>query len=222
MNVQRAVCAAVALTLLCSFRASAQTTPRLEFRPFAVIAFERFSASTTFDAAFGSSFQPLWGGGVEVTTRKRIFVDVTVTRLNRTGQQAFVNNGQVFRLDIPLHASLTPVEFTAGYRFPAKRRRWFGKSRRTIVIPYAGVGIGVYRYEETSEFAVASENVDETHAGFVAVGGAEFRMSKWIGITADAQYTRVPDILGQGGVSQEVGERDLGGIAGRVRVIFGR
>ena len=81
----------------------------------------------------------------------------------------------------------------------------------------------MYRYEQTSDFAVASENVDETHAGFVAVGGAEFRASKWIGIAVDAQYTRVPGILGQApSLSALVDEHDLGGIAGRVRVILGR
>ena len=219
MNVPRAALAGTALTLLLSARASAQAVPRVEFRPFAVLAVERFTAATTFDATLGSSFQPLWGGGVEVTTRRNVFVDVAVTRLNRTGQQAFVDNGQTFRLSIPLHATLTPVEITAGYRFPKRRP---GRRRRPTVIPYAGVGIGVYRYEQTSDFSVASEDVDETHAGFVAVGGAEFRVSKWVGFTADAQYTRVPGILGQGGVSQQVNESDLGGIAARVRVLFGR
>src|SRR5215471_9975165 len=189
--------------------ASAQAAPRVEFRPFAVFAVERFTASTTFDANLDSSFQPLWGGGVEMKTRRNIFFDVTVTRLSRTGEQAFVNDGQVFRLGIPLHTSLTPVEFTVGYRFPQKRRR-LARRWRPTVIPYAGLGIGVYRYEQTSNFAVASENVDETHAGFVAVGGAEFRASKWIGITADAQYTAVPGILGQTpSLSQQVGEHDL-------------
>jgi hypothetical protein len=221
VNVWRSAYAVVGLTLLFSLRASAQAAPRVEFRPFAVFAVERFTASTTFDANLESSFQPLWGGGVEMKTRRNLFVDVTVTRLSRTGEQAFVNNGEVFRLGIPLHATLTPVEFVAGYRFPQKRRR-FVRHWRPIVIPYAGLGIGVYRYEQTSEFAAASENIDETHAGLVAVGGAEFRASKWIGIAVDAQYTRVPGILGQGGISQLLDENDLGGIAGRVRVILGR
>jgi len=220
-NVRRAAYVAVALILLASLRASAQSAPRVEFRPFAVLAVERFSASTTFDANLDSSVQVLWGGGVQMKTRKNVFVDVTVTRLSRTGEQAFVNNGQVFRLGIPLHTTLTPLEFTVGYRFPQKRRRLVRRWRPTV-IPYAGLGIGVYRYEQTSDFAVAAENTDETHAGFVAVGGAEFRASKWIGITVDAQYTRAPGILGQGGVSRLVDEHDLGGIAGRVRVILGR
>jgi hypothetical protein len=221
VNLWRTAMAAVAATLLWSPRASAQPAPRVEFRPFGVFAVERFTAATTFDATLDSSVQPLWGGGVEMTTRKKIFVDVTVTRFSRTGQQAFVDNGQVFRFPISLHATLTPIEFTVGYRFPPKRRSVW-RRRRAMVIPYAGMGIGVYRYEESSDLSVASDDVDQTHAGFVAVGGAEFRVSKWIGITADAQYTWVPGILGQGGVSQLVHEHDLGGIAGRVRVILGR
>src|SRR5262249_8693496 len=152
-----------------------------------LFAIERFAAATTFDATLGSTFQPFWGGGVEINTRRNVFIDITATRLSRTGQQAFVNDGQVFRLPISLHASLTPVEFTVGYRFPPKRRA--ARRRRTTVIPYAAVGIGVYRYEQTSDFSTPTEDVDESHAGFVAVGGAEFRVSKWIGITADAQYT---------------------------------
>ena len=220
MSAVRAALAAVVLTLLVSPRASAQAAPRVEIRPFGIFAVERFAASTTFDATLGSSFQSFWGGGIEITTRRNVFVDVTVTRLSRAGHQAFVDDGQVFRLAVPLEASLTPIEFTIGSRFPPKRRA--PRRRRPTVIPYAGVGIGVYRYAQTSGSPGATEDVAETHAGFVAAGGAEFRVSKWVGITADAQYTRVPGILGQGGVSQLVSESDLGGVAGRVRVILGR
>jgi hypothetical protein len=49
----------------------------------------------------------------------------------------------------------------------------------------------------------------------------EFRVSRWIGISGDAQYTYVPGILGIGGISQDANEKDLGGIAARVRVIVG-
>jgi len=219
VNVRRAACAAVALTLFGSHRASAQTTPRLQFRPFAVVALERFTASTTFDATLGSTFQPLWGGGVEMTTRRNLFVDIAITHMASSGERAFVNNGQVFRLGIPLHADLTPIELTAGYRFPSRRRR------RHRIIPYVGAGVGWYRYHETSDFEVGSEEVGVTHAGFVAVAGAEFRVTRWIGITGDAQYTYVPGIIGgtnATSLASLAGESDLGGIAARVRVIFGR
>ena len=213
------MCTAVVLTLLCAFGVSAQTTSRLEFRPFAVLAIERFTASTTFDATLGSSFQPLWGGGVEMTTRRNLFVDIAISHMAKSGERAFVNNGQVFRLGIPLHAALTPIELTAGYRFPSMRRR------RHRIIPYVGAGIGWYRYRETSAFEVGSEEVGVTHAGFVALGGTEFRVTRLIGITGDAQYTYVPGIIGgtsATSVAGLAGESDLGGVAARVRVIFGR
>jgi hypothetical protein len=196
-------------------------TPRVELRPFGLFSVEQFTATTTLDATLDSSVQWLWGGGLQIAMRRNIFVDIAVSRMSRDGQRAFVDDtGHAFRLGIPLHATLTPVEFTVGRRFPPRRRP--ARRRRITVVPYVGVGAGLYRYAETSDFATGSENVDETHAGFLAVGGAEFRVSKWVGITADAQYTRVPGIFGQGGVSQQAGEHDLGGIAGRVRVILGR
>jgi hypothetical protein len=226
---RRCVTAAVLAVLATATPALAQrqTTPPppsggVEFRPFAIVTIERFTASTTFDATLGSPSQLMWGGGLDVTTRHNVFFDVTVSRLNRDGHRAFVDDtGQAFQLAVPLRVSLTPIEFTVGRRFPP-RRRPAARRRRLAVIPYIGAGIGAYRYDETSSSSAAGEDVEATHVGFLAVGGAEFRVSKWIGISADAQYTRVPGILGKGGVSQQVGESDLGGIAGRVRVILGK
>jgi hypothetical protein len=85
-----------------------------------------------------------------------------------------------------------------------------------------GGGVGWCRYAETAEFAASDDNVETTHAGFLFVGGAEVRLQKWISAAADAQYTTVPGILGKGGVSKDVGEKDLGGVAARIRVILGR
>ena len=223
--IRRAVVAAAAgVTLLSSCalaqRATAAAAQKVEFRPFALVSGEYFAASTTFDATLGSAIQPMWGAGVEINTRRNLFLDITVSRLSRSGQFAFDDNGQVFRLATPLHATLTPFELTVGRRFPPKTRP--GRRRRITVIPYVGLGAGIYWYQETSDFSTAGEIVDAAHAGFVAVGGAEFRVSKWVGVTGDAQYTRVPGILGKGGVSQQANENDLGGVAGRVRVILGR
>ena len=53
-------------------------------------------------------------------------------------------------------------------------------------------------------------------------GGAEFRLHRWIGVAADVQYSHVTGILGTGGVSQQAGESDLGGIAARFKLIVGR
>lgn len=201
--------AIAAALLLLARPAWAQT----QFRPFALFSVERLSASTTFDATVGSSTAPYWGGGVDVLVRKRYFLDVAVSHMSRDGQRAFVDNGQVFRLGIPLRVSSTPIEITAGYRFRARKWR---------MTPYAGAGIGSYSLHETSDFSSSGEDVDVRHAGFIAVGGAEFRVTRWIAVTGDAQYTHVPGILGQGGLSKDLGESDFGGIAGRLRVVVGR
>ena len=184
--------------------------PAISLRPFFVFAEESFAARTTFETVFGKSFQPLWGGGLNVAFRNGFYVDVTASRFKKTGERAFFFEGQGYRLGIPLTATLTPLEVTAGGRFRLTPR----------VLPYVGVGVGSYRYQETSEFDDGP--FDERHVGYLVVGGVEFRVSRWVAVTGDAQYTRVAGIIGSGGVSKEAGESDLGGAAGRFRVIIGR
>ncbi len=191
-----------------------EATPKLSLRPFFLATVEQFSAKTTFDAAFGQSSGPFLGAGAQLTLRNGLFVDVAASRFKKTGQRAFVNDGQVFQLGIPLDATLTPFEVTAGYRF--------GAATFSRFVPYAGAGFGRYSYQETSGFAADGENVDAHHLGYLAVGGLEFRFHRWIAVSADAQYTHVPGILGLGGVSKDAGETDLGGIAARFRVLVGR
>jgi hypothetical protein len=115
----------------------------IEVRPFAVATVEHFSASTSLNAVLDSSTFPLWGGGVDVIVRKRAFIDVTISRLRETGQRAFIFNGTVFPLGIGLGITLTPVELSAGYRFHLRKSR---------IVPYAGAGVGWYRYLERSDF----------------------------------------------------------------------
>jgi len=213
------------ITLMCAASlatpAAAQTrssvtlddTPSVSLRPFLLLSGERFSAHDTFNAVFGQSFELLWGGGLQLVFKKGIYVDVTASRFSKTGQRAFIFNGESFPLGIPLVATLTPVEVTVGYRFTAVSSRFW---------PYVGAGVGSYSYNETSDFADTSDQVDTRHVGYLLVGGAEFRLSRWFGLTGDVQYTRVPGILGNDGLSQETGEDNLGGAAARLRVLVGR
>jgi opacity protein-like surface antigen len=212
---------AVLLTLATSLPLAAQTgralsdpddAPAVSFRPFFLATTEQIAAQQTFDAVFGQSRQEFWGGGVQVALHSGIYVDVAVSRFKRTGQRAFAVNGQTFSLGVPLTATITPFEVTGGYRF-----RWW-----PAVIPYAGVGLSRYAYSEISQFVDATGNVDTSHVGFLVVGGAEFRLHRWVGIGVDAQYTRVTGILGGGGISQEFAENNLGGTALRVKVMVGR
>jgi outer membrane protein W len=200
--------------LLLATSAAAQQAPALSIRPFALGTTQSFAAKETFDAAFETSVAPFFGGGVQVVLWDRFIAEVGASRFRMTGERAFRSGNTNFRLGIPLTATITPVEITGGYRFLS------GRMRR--IRPYVAAGWGRYAYKETSDFADPGDDVDTSHSGWIANGGAEFRIQRSIAIGADVQYSRVPGILGAGGVSQQAGENDLGGLAGRLKVIIGR
>jgi hypothetical protein len=193
---------------------AADDEPSFALRPFFLLTGEEFAAKETFDATFGQSFSPFFGGGLELVLSERsgFYVDASASRFKKTGHRAFRANGQNFSLAIPLTATITPLEFSVGYRFITAPR----------VFPSVGLGVGSYGYKETSDFSDASENVDTRHAGYLAVGGVEVRVHRLVGIAGDLEYTRVAGILGNGGISKDVGENDLGGLTVRLRVTFGR
>jgi len=56
----------------------------------------------------------------------------------------------------------------------------------------------------------------------VVNGGAAFRLHRWVGLAVDLQYSHVPGILGNGGVSQQAGESNLGGVAARFKLVVSR
>ena len=190
------------------------TAPAISLRPFVMGAEQAFSAVNTFDAVFGQSREPFFGGGLQVVFGGRFYAEASASRFRKTGERAFRANGENFRLGLSLTADITPFEVTGGYRFPL--------SRRASVVPYVAAGFGSYAYKETSPSSDAGENVDTRHAGFVANGGVEFRLHRWVGLSVDAQYTHIPGILGALGISKAAAENDLGGVAARFKVIVGR
>ena len=195
--------------VLGSTPAFAQDPPSVSLRPFFMVTAEGFSAKETFSAVFGGTVQPLYGGGLELAFRNGLYFDFTASRFKKTGERAFFFDGNGFGLGIPLTVTMTPLEFTVGARSnPAPK-----------VFPYFGGGVGSYRYEETS---TVDDSFSKTNFGWLVVGGVEYRFNDWIGISGDLQYTRVNGIIGEGGVSAEAGESNLGGTAGRFRVLIGR
>jgi hypothetical protein len=193
---------------------TSSTEPAISLRAFVMATKEQFFAKTTFDAVFGAPAQSFWGGGAAAVFREGLFVEVSASQFKKTGQRAFVSNGQTFPLGIPLTATITPVELSGGYRFRLRNHQ--------TLIPYVSGGVGWYRYKETSSFADTSENIDTRHNGFLADAGIEFRVYRLVALAADAQYTHIPGILGAGGISKDVNETDLGGIAARFKVVIGR
>jgi len=61
--------------------------------------------------------------------------------------------------------------------------------------------------------------VSQNKAGYTAFGGVEVGIVKGLMAGAEAQYRSVKNVIGTGGVSQDFGEKDLGGFT--VRVLFG-
>jgi hypothetical protein len=195
-------------------RPAAEPAPALSIRPFVMGTELSFAAIDTFDATFGKTYGPFFGGGVQVVIHDSFFVEASASRFRQTGERAYLSGGQAFKLGIPLTATITPFELTGGYRLRLKQV--------PKVRPYLAAGLGSYSYQETSQFSEAGEDVDARHVGLVVNGGAEFRLQRWVGLAVDVQYTHVPGILGTGGVSQQAGEKDLGGVAARFKLVVGR
>ena len=197
------------VALAAAIPASAQD---LSFRPFLMFSAQKFSATQTFEATFGQATEQFWGGGINVTSDDQFYLELSASRFDKTGTRAFFFDGTAYDLHIAQKVTMTPFEITGGYRV----KRWNG------IRPTFGAGIGVYRYKQVSDFSTGDENVDTRHAGFIVEGGLELRLHRWFGIVGDVHYTHVPGILGDAGFSKDVGEKDLGGVAGRVKVIVGR
>ena len=149
------------------------------------------------------------GGGVQVVVFDRFVAEIGASRARLTGERAFHSGGTTYRLGIPLTATITPLEVTGGYRFPLWEH----------ARPYVAAGFGSYSYKETSDFSDPGENIDTRRNGFVVNGGFEFRLHRWVGVAVDVQYSRREEgILGEGGLSQQFGEDDLGGVAARFKL----
>jgi hypothetical protein len=195
-------------------RASSSDEPTVSFRPFFLLNGEAFAAQKTFEAVFGrQSLRPFLGGGLQIGFRERIFVELNATRFTESGQRVFItSDGTIFQLGIPLDVKITTFEVAGGYRHPIVSWLWV----------YGGAGMTRYRYIETSTFAEAGENTDTTVAGLAVLGGIEYRVHSWVRVAGEVAHTRVKGVLGNGGISKDFGEDDLGGTAIRLKVLVGR
>ena len=189
--------------------------PTLEIGGYAMIGLMNFAAAESFDAILGSPSGMIVGGGARVGLPiGGLFVDVGAWRFRGEGERAFVFEGQEFQLGVPVEITVTPLELTAGWQF---RLRSAPKFR-----PYVGGGLSSYGYEETSDFAAGSDNVDERFTGYHLLGGAEYRVGQWVALSGEFSWTTVPDAIGESGVSAAFEETDLGGTTMRFKITIGR
>ena len=207
------VATAVAAMMILMAASPVEAQTEFKIRGFADVGSTKFTASESFKAVLDRERGVVFGGGVETVLPWRVFATLRVSRFRETGERVFLFEGQQFKLGIPTTITIRPIELTGRFRFDYGRR----------VVPYAGGGVGWHRYTETSTFAEADENVDQRYTGYRLLGGAEVRLARWIGVSAEAQWATVPDAIGQdpNSVSAEFGESDLGGVTLRVKIVVG-
>ena len=192
---------------------TARAQGQLGLHAYGIVDLDALAAKQTFEAVLGTSQLKAFGGGVDVVDIwKHLFARVAVTRVRKTGSRGFVSGGQFFSNGIPLTMTMSPIEAGGGWRFASKRG-----SRLT---PYAGVSFLSVGYTETSTFADPADNTSERVKGQAVFGGVEVGVVKGLTVTAEAQYRRVPNALGAGGVAKDFGETDLGGLTARVTIGF--
>ncbi len=213
---------AIALLLVTVGTAAAQTrtsrpsgTRSVEIGGYALVGQFSFAASESFDAILGTTSGPIFGGGATVGLPwGGLFVDLGAWQYAESGERALVLDGQVIPLGIPLDVTIVPIEISAGWKF---RIRKLPK-----LIPYVAGGYTSLSYTETSTFSGSAEDVDERFGGYHLRGGAEFKVTRWLGVAGEFAWTAVPDAIGSDGVSKAFGEDDLGGTSFRARITVGR
>jgi hypothetical protein len=174
-----------------------------------------FTAKESFDAILGTSSGPIFGGGARVgIPLGGLFVDVGAWRFTDQGERVFILDHQVYPLNIPAEITITPIELSIGWLFRIRRAPKF--------TPYAAGGLTTMKYQETSDFATDAENVDENFSGYHVLAGAEYKITRWLGVAGEGAWTTVPDAIGEAGVSKAFNETDLGGASFRFKITIGR
>ena len=208
--------AALAFLVALPCAASAQTAftpPSIEgYASFGNIT---FTAAESFETITGSSSGPLVGGGVRIGLGLGgLFFDVGAWRFRTEGERVFVYDDEVFPLGIPVDITVTPLEISGGWKFRIRRL--------PALVPYVAAGFTSTQYKETSDFATTGENVDAIYGGYHVIGGAQYKIRRWLGVGGEASWTTVPDAIGQSGVSQRFSDSDLGGTTVRLKIMIGR
>src|SRR5262245_17265994 len=215
-----ALAGAVAFLLASAVPCRAQN--QIAMRGFADAGLTIFTASQSFKAILGSPAGPVFGGGVEVGLTRNLFVSVRASRFSRTGQRVFVFQDQVFKLNESDRITVTPFQLSAGYRFLG--RRTARPTRPARFTPYAGGGVGWYRFSETSAHSTADEDEKTTNAGYHVLAGVETPIRKWMAAGVDGRWSFVPNAFGDSAssVASLFDEHNLGGFTLSVRVIVGQ
>jgi hypothetical protein len=196
-----------ASVVVCGSPARAQTSARAYFD----YGNSALSSKQSFEAVTGTSRAMSIGGGASVSGLiGGVFVDFAFSQQRLSGERVFTEGGQVYGLGIPAKIVLRPIDIAGGWRY-----------QRGRISPYAGGGLTVMSYRETSDFAAEVDNVTATKSGPMVLGGIDVRMARLLSIGGEARFRQIKGILGSSGVSQVFHEDQLGGISLNLRVSVG-
>ncbi len=194
---------------------SARPSPGIEIGGYGMFGRISFTAAESFDAIVGGPAGPIRGGGARIGLGLGgWFFDVGAWRFQGEGERVFVFGNEVIPLGIPVEVKVTPIEISGGWQFRFRRL--------PKLIPYAAGGITSMYYRETSEFSTSLENTDAFFNGYHLLGGAEYKITRWLGVAGEAAWTTIPDAIGESGVSAAFNETDLGGTTFRFKITIGR
>ncbi|HTK29591.1 MAG TPA: hypothetical protein VL309_08570 [Vicinamibacterales bacterium] len=183
----------------------------VQYFAFGEFGYGRWTAHKTFDAVAGSAFFPMFGGGGEVRLRSGLFAGGSVDYFQKAGERVFVDDtGTVFRLGIKDEIRVVPIEGRIGYRQQLRKYAW-----------YVAGGAGVTLYHEESDFATGVENVSDHFPSYHGLAGVEFGTGV-LRTAFEVEFTSVPRAFGTTGAAGAFGERDLGGIQARIKVLGGK
>lgn len=169
------------------------------------------AARDAAQAVFGSSRAPGFGAAVSYgASGSGPFGRISARYVERSGERVFAvdRNSPVFRLGHPLELRLVPVYGLVGWRV----------SRR-LVSPYLGIGAGVTFYRETSTVAEVTTSTRERYFSMHAALGAE-ALHGPLRVGIELGWSRVPDALGAGGISERFSQTDAGGLSATLRLVF--
>ena len=185
---------------------------RMGLVAFGSFDFLNIASSQTFDAVFGTSQTHALGAGLDVVNIwKHVFLRVAVSKTSLEGTRVVVVNSTVYKLPTTLTVDMTPTEVGAGWRFVSKR----GSARFT---PYLGAEAVFLKYQETSTFADAAENVSDTFTGFGAFGGVDVRVAGQFIAGAEAQYRTINSAPAPNSAAASFNEQNLGGTVFRLKL----
>jgi hypothetical protein len=182
---------------------------RFVIRGFGEIGVLRLTARESFNAIFDKDSTLIAGGGADAIWPSGFFGSAEIEWYALEGERAFVLDDQVFRLGIRDEVRVLPISMTFGYKV----------GRSHVARPYVGAGYGLYMFKEEADFARTGDDVSQNFGGFHVLGGVDLLRQRRISAAVEGRYAWVRDALGEGGVSKEFGESDLGGFTLKVKVL---